>query len=128
MAVFEFKKSTYTMEIAGNKFEVDPLVCDRYRAKFAQISKKLLDDIVKSAYSDESVQAYLSEAVKTIDNILGDGATARIYSGRVIDYLSICDILAFIARENEAFYTRYSSEYPKPMNREQKRYQEYKKK
>lgn len=128
MAGFEFRKSTVTMELNGVKFEVDPIVCDRHRAEFAEKSQELLNVMVQSGYSEESVRAYIEEAVKTLDLILGEGAVSKIYGSRPVDYVSICDLMAYISQETASFYTRRTNSYSGNLNREQRRKLEHKKK
>ena len=108
---FEFKKSTFTIVLNGNEFEVNPLESDRIRAEFAKEQPQLLDDMVQSGYSEESVYNYISLAVETIDKIFGDGATKKIYGSRAVDYVSICDLMAYIAHENAKFYDDRKNSY-----------------
>lgn len=120
---FEFRKGTVTLDLNGCKFEVDPIHCDRIRAGFVAQQTKLLDDMEQSGFSEDSVKAYLVQATETIDLMLGDGAVKRIYDTRPVDYVSICDLMAYIAQEIARFYNIRLNSYAQKQhtNRDQRR-------
>lgn len=108
---FVFKKNTITMDLNGIEFEVDPILHDRKKAEFSSKAETLLLEMEKEGFSEESVTAYLNASVEVLDSILGEGAVKKIYKEKPVDYVSLCDLMGYIAGEVRNFYERRANSY-----------------
>lgn len=112
---FEFNKSRtrLELEIAGEQFEVDvmdPLWLKRFEQKKTEILKSgdELSEFSKS--EDRDVDGYekllnkaIAICVETVDALLEEGATKRIFKDAPIKFLDIVDVVHFIFSETDEY-------------------------
>jgi len=120
---FEFKKNTLELDIAGNIFELDTTdveVVERIQA-FAKDAQRLAQEMRQKDDLTEALKDTIQFCLDSIDSILGEGASEKIFAGRKVGLYDCLDVMAFISNEvNEDRASRFQAYSP---NRAQRRAQ-----
>ncbi|HSH35518.1 DUF6673 family protein [Schnuerera sp.] len=108
---FEFKNNDLELDIAGEKFYIDPFQPDLFN-RIEEGKTKLLEegDKLKSLDDNSTTQDLekgIEQAIKTcttvIDSLLGENSTERIFKERRISFLDAVDVAHFIFIEIESY-------------------------
>lgn len=94
MGKFEFRDNTLRLEIAGIPFDVN--ITDDYLKKMKQWGQEAQDK-AKQNLKIEEHQAFMASA---IDKLLGDGASEKIFAGRICNIFDYMDVLNYICSES----------------------------
>lgn len=98
MREFNFRDAKVKMKIAGHVFEVD-MGDGALKQQFATFSQRALE-YSKALQSSEDAAKTLEEATQfvltSIDGILGQGASEKIFEGRAIDLADATDVVNYI--------------------------------
>ena len=121
---FEFRDNKLELDIAGNLFKisVNPNTLHQIRdigTRAQQVSKNLAGE-----ESVEKLEEAIDFLMDVTDEILGDGASDKIFADREDDIFDCIDVLNYIVEEVKAF--RGVAAPPKaeetvPLNRAQRR-------
>ncbi len=105
MGKFEFRSSALELDIDGNKFEVR--VSDPHLQERLQSFGKEAINVANEAADKISVSERFTKAIdlcdRGIDEVLGEGASEKIFAGRTRDLLDRIDVVVHITREIDAF-------------------------
>ncbi len=101
---FEFKNNNLKLDIAGNIFEFDttnPELIKRvldFSEEAQEKSKELSgrDDYVEAL--EETIQFCLD----SIDSMLGEGASKKIFAGRKVGLFDCLDVINYVVSETKA--------------------------
>lgn len=123
---FEFKNNNLKLDIAGNEFEID--VADEcliqnitgFADKAMKFSNKLSEEAKKE---DADYGKALKDAIEfvlgTINMVLGEDASKKIFENRKVSFFDALDVMDFIINEyNNARKKNFSKYSP---NRAQRR-------
>lgn len=120
---FEFRDNTLKLDIAGNIFELDTSdieVIERVQA-FSKDAQKLVQEMNKKDDYVEALKETIQFCLDSIDSILGEGSSEKIFSGRKVNLFDCLDVISFIATEvNRDRAARFQAYSP---NRAQRRAQ-----
>lgn len=124
MAKFQFKEGLI-LDFGTVQFEVFPDDPD-FMETLESESKRMQEVSRKQQATGRNdsgiIRESCEEALKSIDSIIGEGASAEIFAGRPVRFFDILDVLSYIVQENKAFWARRREETaPAPANREQRR-------
>ncbi len=125
MAQFQFKEGLI-LDFGGVQYEVHPddpdflqtfnEQCEHFDRMGSEIQA------IESEKPVEGIQKACSILIDAIDQILGDGAVAEIFSDRAIGFYDLMDVFRYIAQETKEYRERRHAEVvPAPQNREQRR-------
>ena len=111
---FEFRDNYLKLDIAGNVFEVDVTNPETMETitKFADEALKKSEELKKEQHYTTSLRDGIGLCLRTIDAILGDGASEKIFEGRSVGLLDCLDVINYIntevARGKEDAFRAYS--------------------
>ena len=105
MGKFKFKNNRcITMDIAGNVFKVsvtqDFLKCLR---KFGVEAQEKAQYLLKWPDQVAAMEEACDFCLQSIDSLLGEEASKKIFAGREKDFFDCLDVLNFIASEAKAY-------------------------
>lgn len=97
MKKFEFQNNNLEIDIAGHKFQVNPIE-DGLIEKIEEIGKESIKEAerIKKDNSSESIKQGMEFMIKQIDALLGEGAAKKIFEKRTINFFDVLDVLAYI--------------------------------
>lgn len=113
MGKFEFRSRTIDLDIAGNMFklDVDSRIGDKMKSYSAD-AYKLAEEIEKKKKKTEDALKYCGIV---LDELLGTGATDKIFATREMRLEDCLDILYYITDEVNGYHAKNSA------NRSQRR-------
>lgn len=95
---FEFKQNDTELDFEGVKFYIDvtnPEVIERI-LKFSEAAQKQAENTKTDGNYLEELREVISLGLTSIDSILGEGASDKIFEGRRVGLLDVLDVLNFI--------------------------------
>lgn len=112
MGKFQFKNYSRTLEFPGCEFTI---VCNSDLGDAIFSKKSVFDELAAKKKKGEISKDEIIEYVKkTIDEILGEGATDKIFSGRTMNLTDASDVLVFIINEVNAANKQTSNSHRLP--------------
>ena len=98
---FEFKDSTLGLNLSGKKFNICVneklfVLCGKIRREAAERLEVLYGG---GAGAEDAVSGVCDFLEKSIDDILGGGATAEIFGAREMTVIPLTDLLVYIVDE-----------------------------
>jgi|GEM_PF-1826496 len=135
IAPFQFKSRELNLDVAGVKFVIDlskegsadKLVeVGTNAVKKAEELRSIPDDGLTDEEKARQALAIVKEATKftlsAIDKILGEGASDKIFEGRIVDYYDSIDVLGYVINSvKQANANRIAERSGQYTNRAQKR-------
>ncbi len=108
MATFQFKSYDLTVDIAGNPFtfRCDAEMGDKM-VGFQKEASKLATQLGNGEKTTEDAISFCSNV---IDNVLGEGATDKIFTGRSKSITDFTDLIFFLANEIKSFTSAHKAE------------------
>ena len=113
---FVFQDNGTVLDFGTAKFTVDisnPDLIDKILV-FAKEATKKAKELEKEEDYVKGLREVISFSLGTIDNILGKGASDKIFKGRTVSMLDALQVLDYITtevkREKSVAYTMYSPE------------------
>lgn len=111
---FEFQNNNLELDIAGNDFSVDtlnPALLDAVEA----FSKKAINFDIDSEKSDsENVQMMCKFLAESIDGILGDDSTKKIFKNKPqVNFFDLMDVMDYMITEIKEFKEEKNRKYGK---------------
>lgn len=95
---FEFKeRKTIHLDIAGNTFDLE--YSGDLLKKTGDVGRKMIAYSADPATTDDTAEDMTYFMYDRIDEILGDGASDKIFAGRVTEFVEACDVLHYIIDE-----------------------------
>lgn len=95
---FEFKeRKTIHLDIAGNTFDLE--YNGDLLKKTGDVGRKMIAYSADLATIDDTAEDMTYFMYDRIDEILGAGASDKIFAGRVTDFVETCDVLQYIMDE-----------------------------
>jgi hypothetical protein len=109
MAQYQRPDTTKTLEFPGDlTFTVD--VGDVTALQAAQAMAERLESIDLNALGSEGYMTLCNELIRAIDDVLGEGACARINEGQRVNIIHLTHLLLFVTSEIAVdFHTAISS-------------------
>lgn len=120
---FVFKDNNLKLDIAGNIFELDTTDVELIRRiqEFSREAQQIAQAMTEKDDYAEALEDTIRFCLDTIDNILGEGSSEKIFTGRKVGLLDCLDVIQFITAEvNEDRASRFQVYSP---NRAQRRAQ-----
>lgn len=119
MGKFEFQDNLVHLDIAGHKYDIEPIAA---QGKMQEIAKQCSEwqKTVGESLDGETVKTVCTEMIAMIDGLLGVGAYQTIFSGYEMSFFDIMDVLLYIMGEVNAFAASKKTEYG-VQNRAQRR-------
>lgn len=98
---FEFKNNNLKLDIAGNLFEIDTMDTEivENTMKFGQDAQKKSQQLGKKEDYVEALKEATQFCLDSIDIILGEGASSKIFSGRKVNLFDALDVMNYIVSE-----------------------------
>lgn len=111
MAKFTFGSNLMELEIENLKFHADAM---EVQAKAPSIQKKM-NGIVESAGAEALDGSIVEKSCRTIceciDEMLGKGASQKIFKGRKVNFFDCMDVYFFVQSEVNGFTMKKLAEY-----------------
>jgi len=114
MKTFEFKDNRLKLDIAGNIFELDtanPGVIERILNFANEAQNKGAELAAKEDYV-EALRETIQFCLDTIDTILGEEASQKIFAGRTVELFDCLDVINYIVtmvkEDREARFQAYA--------------------
>lgn len=114
---FQFGNNLLELDINGAKFEIDttdPKLIEnaekygKEMQEYAQKAEKRAEEVGNAKAMEEVIQI----CVKSIDIVLGEGATKKIFKDRKINFFDAIDVINFITAEikqsRDNLYQKYT--------------------
>lgn len=101
---FKFGKNLLELDIAGEMFKIDitdpKLIenAEKYGEKMREYANKA-EERVKEVGNAKAMEEMIQICVDSIDIMLGEGATKKIFKDRKINFLDCIDIINFVTAE-----------------------------
>lgn len=112
MKKFEFQNNSLELDIAGYKFELNPIE-DGLLERIEKMGEesKLEAERMREDNSPDSIKMSMNFMVKQIDALLGDGAASKIFEKRTINFFDVLDVLTYIKDSIIEFQSEKISKY-----------------
>lgn len=112
MKKFEFQNNSLELDIAGHKFELNPIE-DGLLERIEKMGEesKLEAERMREDNSPDSIKMGMNFMVKQIDALLGDGAASKIFEKRTINFFDVLDVLTYIKDSIIEFQSEKISKY-----------------
>ncbi|MCR1897815.1 hypothetical protein NSA47_02280 [Irregularibacter muris] len=101
---FEFKNNNLKLDISGHLFEFDttnPELVKRVLT-FSEDAQKLSNELTKREDYVVALEETIEFCIKTLDSILGEGASKKIFVGREVGLFDCLDIINYLMDEVKA--------------------------
>ena len=104
---FIFKSNNLELDIAGNTFDID-IVDPELVARLEEFSinatsySNELAEKAKDANYEEVVTEAITFILDSIDSVLGEGASKKIFAGRKVRFFDAVDVMYFVVDEVNA--------------------------
>lgn len=101
---FEFGKNLLELDINGVKFEIDTtdpkLIgnAEKYGIEMQEYADKS-EERAKKAGNAKTMEEMIQICVDSIDMMLGEGATKKIFKDRKVNFFDCIDIINFVTAE-----------------------------
>lgn len=112
MGKFQFQSNSIHLDIAGHIFDIPGTV--EYAEKIKEFSvqaqerARKLQEIEDSADAIQEASEFLTD---TINGLLGDGASEKIFAGRAISLYDCIDVMQYICGEFNQFQKSKLAQY-----------------
>lgn len=124
--VFNFKeRKGLELELSGNKFSIDifdPVIVDNLESFGKQLINisESYGDVKDSSSMHDTLKDVMESCVEGFDSLLGEGATAKIFEGRKMNFIDVAELSEFVVSElsesiklvNSEILERYSPQRP----------------
>ncbi len=112
MKKFEFQNNSLELDIAGHRFELNPIE-DGLLERIEKMGEesKLEAERMREDNSPDSIKMGMNFMVKQIDALLGDGAANKIFEKRTINFFDVLDVLTYIKDSIIEFQSEKISKY-----------------
>ena len=115
MKAFTFRDARVKLKIAGHVFEVD-MGKRALHEEFADFSQRALE-YSKALKASKDAKKTLEEATRfilaSIDRMLGQGASEKIFQGRAVDLADATDVVIYILQSLNQARARRMQRYQK---------------
>ena len=101
---FEFSSNLLELDIAGEIFQIDTtnpeLIenAEEYGKKMQEYANKV-EERAKEVGNGKAMEEMIQICVDSIDIMLGEGATKKIFKDRKINFFDCIDIISFVTAE-----------------------------
>lgn len=121
---FEFRDNQLELDIAGNLFKISVNQDMFYRIRDIGTRAQQVSKDLSQEETVEKLEESIDFLMDATDEILGDGASDKIFAGREENIFDCIDVLNYIVTEVNAFSgtaAQPAADKTIPLNREQRR-------
>ena len=111
---FEFRDNRLKLDIDGNIFEIDttdPELVGRVH-EFTVGAQEMASKLSQKEHYAEALKEAIQFCLDTIDSILGEGSSNKIFAGRKVSFFDCLDVIEYITTEinadRESRFQKYS--------------------
>lgn len=110
---FEFRDNRLKLDIAGNIFELDitnPELIKELQT-FSVEAQKKAEELSKEGDYIGALEKAIQFCLDSIDRILGEGASKKIFANRKVNFFDCLDVINFIVSEVSEFRQQKFQQY-----------------